>query len=246
MGASRFLFLALMRSRSLSAHAASRPTARCLERGDREHLNVRVELLDALDALVEVEVEVRRNVDLVDEQHVADREHERVLQRLVVALRHGENHGVFHGAGVKLRRADEVADVLEDGEVDVLGAEALKALARHARVEVAHAAGVQLDNLRTAGGDGRGVDVGVDIGLHDADAQIVLQGVDGRHEGRGLAAAGRGHEVEQEGVIALEFFAQQICLPVVVFKNALFDFEHAECIHDLTSRMFTGFCMPKL
>lgn len=66
------------------------------------------------------------------------------------------------------------------------------------------------------------------VGLHDADAQIVLQGVDGRHEGRGLAAAGRGHEVEQEGVILLELFTQQVGLPVVVFKNALFDLEHAE------------------
>ena len=86
----------------------------------------------------------------------------------------------------------------------------------------------------------------VDVGLHDADAQVVLQGVDGRHEGRGLAAAGRGHEVEQEGVIALELFAQQICLTVVVFKNALFDFEHAECIHDLTSRIPSGLLYAKI
>ena len=214
--------------RLLAQPVGPRLDALALERGDREHLNVRVELLDALDALFEAEVEVRRNVDLVDEQHVADREHERVLQGLVVALRHGEDHCVFHGAGVKLRRADEVADIFEDGKVDVLRAEPLETLTRHARVEMAHTAGMQLDDLCAAGGDGRRIDVRVDVGLHDTDAQIVLQGVNGRHEGRGLAAAGRGHEVEQEGVILLELFAQQVGLPVVVFKNALFNLEHAE------------------
>ena len=110
--------------------------------------------------------------------------------------------------------------------------ETVKPLLRHARVEVAHAAGVQLDDLCAGFFDGRGVNVGVDVGLHDADAELVLQRGDGGLEGRGLAAAGGGHEVEKEGAVALELFAHEIGLAVVAFKYALFYFQNSESVHN--------------
>ena len=59
-----------------------------------------------------------------------------------MALGHGEYCDILDRAGVELRRADEVANVLEYREVEVGGAELTEPLLGHARVEVAHAAGV--------------------------------------------------------------------------------------------------------
>ena len=86
---------------------------------------------------------IRQHVDIVDDERVAHGEDERVLERLVVPLRHGEDHRVFDRARVELRGADEVADVFEHDEVQVLRADLLEALLRHACIEVAHAARVE-------------------------------------------------------------------------------------------------------
>ena len=187
--------------------------------------------MDALDAFIEIEIEVGRHVDFVHQQHIADGEHQRVLQGLVVALGNGEDHGVFHGAGVELGGADEVANVLQNGEIYVLGAEAFQTLLGHAGVQVAHAAGVELDDLHAAGGDGGGVHVGVDVRFHDADAHIVFQRLDGGHQSGGLAGAGGAHQVQQESLLLLQLLAQLVRLAVVRLKNALFDFQYAVFIH---------------
>ena len=197
--------------------------------------DVGIEAQDVLFAGLQVEVEIGQHVDLVDEQHVADGEHQRVLEGLVVALGDGEDHGVFDRAGIELRGADEVADVFEDRKVDVLRAETDEALLRHARIEVAHAAGVQLDDLDSGLLDRGGIHVGVDVGLHDADAEFVLQRGDRRLQGGGFAGAGGAHQIQEEGLLPLELLAQLVGLPVVVFKNALLDFQYAIAFHGNTS-----------
>ena len=68
---------------------------------------------------VDVEVEVRQQVDLVDQDELAGAEHQRVLQRLVLALGDRADHDPRVLADAELRRADEVADVLDDQQVDV-------------------------------------------------------------------------------------------------------------------------------
>ena len=66
---------------------------------------VRIELFDILSALIKIKVKVRHDVDLINEENIADREHKRILKGLVVTLGNGEDHRVFDGARVKLRRA---------------------------------------------------------------------------------------------------------------------------------------------
>ena len=138
-----------------------------------------------------------------------------------MSLGHGEDHGVLHGAGVKFRRADQVADVFQDGEVHVVHAQALQALTRHARVQVAHAAGVELNDLGAGLLNGGGVHVGINVRLHDADAKLVLQRGDGLAQRGGLAGAGGAHQVEQEHAVLFQLLAQLVRLTVVVFKYAL-------------------------
>ena len=70
--------------------------------------------------LLEVEVQVREQVDLVDQHQLAGAEHQRVLERLVLALGDRGDHHPRVLADPELGRADEVADVLDHEQVDLV------------------------------------------------------------------------------------------------------------------------------
>ena len=85
-----------------------------------EHpLHARVHRVEVGEEAVEVEVEVREQVDLVDQHELAGAEHQRVLERLVLALGDRGDHHPRVLADAELGRADEVADVLDHEQVDV-------------------------------------------------------------------------------------------------------------------------------
>ena len=60
-------------------------------RGDLQHLDIRVHPLGKIDALLDIEVQVRQKVDLVENHQVGLVEHVRVFERLVLALGHREH-----------------------------------------------------------------------------------------------------------------------------------------------------------
>ena len=117
-----------------------------------------------------------------------------------MAFGNGEDHGVFHSAGVKLRRTHEVSDVLQDGKIHILDAEVPQPLPRHAGVQMAHAAGVELDDLDAGILDRSSIHVRIDVRLHHADTEIFLQRLDRAAQRCGLAGTGRAHEIEQKGM----------------------------------------------
>src|SRR5581483_6103357 len=84
----------------------------------------------------EVEVEVGEEVDLVDDDDVGGPEHHRVLERLLLALGDGVDHGPGVFADGELRRADEVADVLDQQQVEVGQRQAVQPGPDHGGVEV--------------------------------------------------------------------------------------------------------------
>ena len=103
------------------------------------------------DAIVpgQVEVERRGHIDLVEQQRARMLEDPRVLERLVVALRHGQNHDREVLAQVKVNGAHQVAHVLDEDDVDGVqahtGVERIDGLRDHVALQVAKAAGVDLD-----------------------------------------------------------------------------------------------------
>ena len=102
-------------------------------------------------------------------------EHHRVLERLLLALGHGVHHGLGVLADAELGRAHQVADVLDDEEVEVGEREAGQAGAHHHGIEVALAteagAGVDQRHRRAESGQPVGVDAGGDVALQDPDAR---------------------------------------------------------------------------
>ena len=75
-----------------------------------------------------------------DADRLARPEHLRVLERLVLPLRHGSDHGARILADAELRGAHQVADVLDHKEVDLVERDFGKGGPHHVRVEVALAA----------------------------------------------------------------------------------------------------------
>ena len=69
---------------------------------------------------LEIEVEVRKEIDLVDDDELAGSKHQRVLERLVLALGDRGDHHAVVLADLELRRTDEVADVLDHEEVELV------------------------------------------------------------------------------------------------------------------------------
>ena len=80
--------------------------------GNLENLTVGIQLFDVAAAGFDVKVKVRGNINLVDDDGVHLREHQRILEGLVVAFRDAENLDREYGTRVKFGGAHEIADVL--------------------------------------------------------------------------------------------------------------------------------------
>ena len=102
---------------SQSTQASTPSPVRALDLDDASR---RVHLGHVVEEQVEVEVEERQEVDLVDYDEVDRTEHHRVLERLLLALGDGVDHGLRVLADVELRRAHQVSDVLDDDEIQVV------------------------------------------------------------------------------------------------------------------------------
>ena len=93
-------------------------------------------LLEAL----EVEVDVRQQVDLVDDDQLAGAEHERVLERLVLALGDRRDHDPRVLPDPELGGADEVATFSITSRSRSASGSDRERRAHHVRVEMALAA----------------------------------------------------------------------------------------------------------
>ena len=134
-----------------------------------------IQSLHTLNALVHVEVEVWKRVHLSQNKSVRLLEHQWVLQWLVVALWDREDHHLQTRAGIKLSRADQVADILQENQVQAVVIHSVQCALTHTCVHVAHAVGVGLDCGCAHGLDLDSVHVRSDVRLHDADFHLGLQ-----------------------------------------------------------------------
>ena len=87
--------------------------------GYEEHLGQRIEALDSLYECLVVEVEESTGIYLVYGDRLSHGVHQRVLERLVVALRKRQDLDVDSRSDILLRCADEVAYVLEEHDVEI-------------------------------------------------------------------------------------------------------------------------------
>ena len=92
-----------------------------------------------------IKVKVRHDIDLVNQNQVTDAEHQRILQRLVVTFGDGQNHAVFAGSCVELRRTNQVSDIFQNRKIHVFQIKIIQTLSGHLGIKMTHSACVELD-----------------------------------------------------------------------------------------------------
>src|ERR1035437_5917750 len=134
--------------------------------GGLEDSNPRPYLIDIPERERAVEAAGLGDVHLCNHSGVSGVEKRGVLQRLVLALGHAEQGHAYLLAQVVARRADEIADILDEQVIQPAQGYALPAvqvLADHLCVEVTDAVGINLADGSAAGGEAAGVVVGFQV-----------------------------------------------------------------------------------
>ena len=135
-------------------------------------------------------------------------------------------------AGVELRGADEVADVLEDEKVHAFDIKILQGALCHVCVDVAQPAVVDLQ-----GPDARcirdplRVERRLDVDVHLGDVDFILQTADQRGEQGGLAGARCGHDVDEEGAVIREHLPDVRRGVVVLCEDIFVYFDDSDFSH---------------
>ena len=148
--------------------------ALALARAHGKPRRLRIEVIECLSIPIHVKIESRGHVDLIEQLRAGVLEDARVLDGLVVALGHREDHDGQVLAQVKVDRADQVTHIFDKDDVDVLQTDGLvegvDGLHDHVALEVAQAARVDLDGGHAGFLHGDGVDIRGDIALDDGTA----------------------------------------------------------------------------
>ena len=146
---------------------------------------------------------MRQQVGLGQHHQPRGGEHVGILQRLVVALGDRQDRDLGALTQIPHRRADEVADVLDEQQCRRIGGgrvqrQPIERRRDHRRIEMAALAGVDLHGRRTGGADAIGVVAGLLVALDHCERLwwvLTPQRADRGHQQRGLARAGARHQV---------------------------------------------------
>src|SRR6202012_246064 len=174
---------------------------------DWQNRRRRIDLADTGDIRVDVDVQIRHQIDLVEQYHVHGAEHHRVLQWFVIPFGDRINHrlGVF--AHVELGRAHQISDVFDDHQVELVQVQSLQRAVDHGCVEVAFAAeaiaSVEQGYLGAPTTELGGVQVSGDVALDHSDGDLAGEFVEGGLQYRRLAGARGTHQVDRTNTIVL-------------------------------------------
>src|ERR1035441_2897715 len=164
-------------------------------------------------------------IDLADEDHVRRLEHGRILQRLVFALGDRQQHDAQVLAQIVGGRTNEVADILDDQEVEVFQVKGLQGAAHHFRFEMADGAGGDLHDGGAGLAQPLRVVVGREVAYDHAGLQLRPQLPHALADKGGLARAGGGKKVQHQQAARAEEAAVALGEAVVLFENCTAHFD---------------------
>ena len=127
-----------------------------------------------LDALEKSGVRAEETVFIDDS--LRNLKHARILQRLVVALGNGKDHDLRVLAQVEIGGTYEVANILEQHEIEVIQVEHFHGPANHIRLQMARTASVNLHGWNALGFDALGVHGTRDVALDDSNVRQTTHG----------------------------------------------------------------------
>mgnify|MGYP000982116481 CR=1 FL=1 len=154
--------------------------------GERQHHGPGMNGADVFLCRRYVKIRVGDEVDLVEDGQRRLLKDQGILHRLVVPLRHGKHHRLSVLPQGKFRRADKIAHVLDDEEIQPRSRERRQCLFHHRRVQMTAAAGIDLNHRHAVAGDAVSVLRGEEIPLDDRHLHLVLEGRHGLFQERRL------------------------------------------------------------
>ncbi|CAO5228493.1 hypothetical protein FAGKG844_110090 [Frankia sp. AgKG'84/4] len=166
-----------------------------------------------------------QQVDLVDEHEIRRTKHHRILQRLFFALGHSEDHRSQILAHHELRGTHQIADVLDDDEVEFGERQARQRRGDHRRVQMAlptePVAGVDQCHRGAEPVEAVRVEAGLDVSLDDPDPAPGAQPAQRPGEQGRLPCARRGHQVHDDDPDRVERRPVRPRRPLVLPEDAL-------------------------
>src|SRR5579883_1772898 len=148
--------------------------------------------------LVDIEAQMRQQIDLAQQNDRGGAEDMRIFQGLVLALGYREQDHLGLFAEIEQRRTDEIADVLDHEDGVRLGLEHTNRALEHLGLEVASAAGIDLHRPRPRGPNPLRIVGGGLVPLDDRYRDLTLQIAQRALEQSRLARTGTAHDVERE------------------------------------------------
>ena len=158
-----------------------------LRRCDGENRCLRIELGNFVAESFLVEIEHAHGVDLVQDNGLARLENAGILQRLVVAFWHGQNHDLGAFAQVEIGGTHEVAHIFDNDEVEVVQVERIDRATNHVAFKMARATRVDLHRSNALSANALRIDVARDIAFDNGDVELVAQRFNGGQNGRRFA-----------------------------------------------------------
>ena len=135
------------------AHLAAQPVDPAVKAlsclcGNKNDFRLGIEPVDTLHNSILVKIiKYAQCITLIDKYNIADRKHERIFERLIIALRDRKDHRVLCTSRIKLCRAHKIADIFQYDQIQITRAKLPDALTGHIRIQMAHTAGMKLNAL---------------------------------------------------------------------------------------------------
>jgi len=153
-----------------------------------------------METAFDVELKVRKEINLVEDHDLAGSEDMRVLYWFVFAVgyRHDDHLGSF--AQVEQSGANQIADILDHHDGMHWRIELCQAAGRHVRFQMTASAGVDLHNSTACRLNSLGIVKGCLVAFDHGNRQLIGQVANGPLQERGLSRPRLADQVQREDV----------------------------------------------
>src|SRR6185369_10306580 len=173
--------------------------------------------------LVGIKRHVWKQVDLVQDHQLRFEEDGRILERLVLTLRHTEHHDFESLSQVITSRTYQVPNVLYDQGVEISEIPFGEMLLDHAGVQVTRSACNDLTHRKTESRQAGCVILGLQVASQQRDLRVFRQALQRALQQRCLTRARRADDVEAENSMLAELRAQPLRNDLVFVQHLLFN-----------------------
>src|SRR4051794_28021985 len=212
--------------------------------GQAKNLHSRPNRFDAPAGGLPVELDCLGQLILANDGNIGAVEDGGILQRFVLTFgdRHQYDAQIF--SEIVGRGADEIADVLDEQEIEFIDIPSLQGILHHGCFEMAQGAGGDLLDRGLAAGETHCVIFGGEITHQRRYAVFWLQQGQSFLQEGGFAGAGTRHQADYEDSGASKLLTQSARDDVILLQDIAPDFDETRLAHSCTSRAKTSSSLP--